>query len=122
MLGSILGGTVGKFIAGGIAIIGLGGIIYILVLQGQVKDRDLSILRQQATIQAQASTIESLELQWKLSEAANEVLNERLKLRAIEVEQLTGEIEDILNQGEENDGPVAPVLDSILRGPVRPIP
>jgi hypothetical protein len=122
VLGSILGSTVGKFVAGGIAIIGLGGIIYILVLQGQVKDRDLSILRQQATIQAQASTIESLELQWKLSEAANEVLNERLKLRSVEVEQLTGEIEDILNQGEENDGPVAPVLDSILRGPVRPIP
>lgn len=120
--GNLLGGTIGKFILGGVGIIGVAAVIYILVLQGQVKDRDLRIVTQQATIQAQASRIEALDLQWKLTVAANETLNERLKVRQLQIDNLNYDIQAIYSQGAENDGPVAPVLDSIVRAPVRTRP
>ena len=115
MLADIFGSVLGKWIVGGVAVLGLGAVIYILVLQGQIKDRDLSIVRQQQTIQAQHNQIESLKLQAQLQEAANEILNERLKARQLEIDILTDDLEAIYSQGEENDGPVAPVLDGIVR-------
>jgi hypothetical protein len=117
VLGSLLGSTVGKIVAGAVGIAAVGAVIYILMLQGQVKDRDLAVARQQAMIQAQAQRIEALDLQYKLTQSANDTLNERLKVREIQVDNLNAEIEDILKQGAENDGPVAPILDSVVRAP-----
>lgn len=117
MLGNLLGGTIGKFILGGVGIVAVAGVIYILVLQGQLKDKDALNARQQVMIQAQAQKIEALDLQWRLQEAANAVLDERLKARDLELEALNSDIESILTQGAENDGPVAPILDGVVRAP-----
>lgn len=117
MLGNLLGGTIGKFILGGVGIVAVAGVIYILVLQGQLKDKDALNARQQVMIQAQAQKIEALDLQWRLQEAANAVLDERLKARDLELEALNADIESILTQGAENDGPVAPILDGVVRAP-----
>jgi uncharacterized protein HemX len=117
VLGNFLGGTIGKVTAviALVALVGAG--FYVMNLRHAVASQEAAILRQQGTIQAQASTIETLTLQSKLQEAANSILEERLNTRAIEIELLTSEIESILIQGEDNDGPVAPVLDSVVRAP-----
>lgn len=119
MLGNILGGTIGKIVAGVIAAAGVAAVVFILVLQANIANLERDKVIQQQMIQAQNNRIQALELQTKLDSAANEILNERLRSRQVEIDTLTNELESIYSQGEENDGPVAPVLDSIVRGGIR---
>lgn len=114
--GSLFGSTIGKIVAGIIAAIGISGVIFILVLQANIANLERDKLVQQQMIQAQHQRIQALELQTRLDQAANEILNERLRTRQLEVDNLTNEIESIYAQGDENDGPVAPVLDNVVRG------
>ncbi len=120
MLANFLSGWIGKAVLGVVGAIGIAAVIFILVLQGQIKDKDLAIRNQQIVIQAQSQKIEALNLQALLDKTANDVLNERLKTRAAEIDNLNSDIENILKQGAENDGPVAPVLEGIVRAPAAP--
>lgn len=115
MLGSLFGGIFGKYIVGGIGILGMAAALYIAMLTVQVKEKENVIIRQEHTISVQDGKIQALELVEALQNKANEVLNERLLDGEEEQRDLNQQLEFILSRGEEHDGPVAPVLEDVVR-------
>ncbi len=117
MLGSLLGGILGKYIAAGVGILGLSGLLYIGWLTIQLKTNENIILRQQQVILVQDGEIQGFQLKEALQEKANEVLNKRLVQSESEQEHLNKQLEFIFSRGKEADGPVAPVLEDVVRNP-----
>lgn len=115
MLGNLFGGIFGKYIVGGIAILGVAAALYIAMLTVQIKEKENVIIRQEHTILVQDGEIQGLELIRALQIKANDLLNLRLLEGEKEQRDLVEQLEFIFSRGEEYDGPVAPVLEDVVR-------
>ena len=129
MLGSILKTAFGwlglnKWLVGAVGAAGLAALLSIGWLNLQLSWKDATIAKQETkiteqttTINNQKSKIDALELTSRLDKKANDVLNDRVQSSQDELHKLIEQIDSINSKGAEDNGPVAPVLDEVVRSP-----
>ena len=117
-LGNILSWLgLNKWLIGAVGAAGLAALLSIGWLNLQLSWKDNTILKQQQTITTQSQKIDTLNMLDKLNKKANDALNDRVESSQDELQDLINRTEAINAKGPEDDGPVAPVLDDVVRAP-----